>query len=70
MYGIDTLRNIMALQFYLFGGVPEEDFYANKHIESLRPEPEHDEGEVIGYIEYNLDTGELTIHDNRQSYPR
>ena len=68
MFGIHTLRNIWALEFFLGidsgyrGSGPcdktrEESFLSHSSFED-----DPDEGEITGYIQYDPKTGEITIH--------
>jgi hypothetical protein len=76
MYGLDRLRDIRWLEYYLFGGVPATpepmygrgDYHHHGAIRHTRYRidgraDEHREvGTVTGYVEFDVDTGEFTIH--------
>lgn len=55
MHSLDSLRDIRALEFALFGGLSQEEFYSLP-----RPAPHPLTGEVTGYVTYNLRTREIT----------
>ncbi len=57
MYSADRLRDIKNLEFALFGGLSQEEFYS--HPRPVLPKPT---GEVTGYAEMDLRTGEITCH--------
>jgi hypothetical protein len=63
MYGSDRLRDIHALQYYLYGGVSPEEF----EREGVRPRHISDTniGTITGYAEMDLNTGEITCHSVR-----
>jgi hypothetical protein len=58
MYGPDRLRDVDALEFWLFGGVPE-----NEAVYRDKVAPPESEGVLTGWVEYDLTTGKITIHD-------
>jgi len=76
MYGLDRLRDIRWLDYYLFGGVPatpepmhgRRDHHHQAAIRytgysaGRRPAAPQEEGIITGYVEFDLDTGEFTIH--------
>ena len=57
MYSADRLRDIKNLEFALFGGLSQEEFYSLP-----RPTLSQPTGEVTGYVEMDLNTGEITCH--------
>lgn len=74
LYGPDRLRDIMALEYFLFGGVPDtpEPMYGRgdyqfhtdiRHTRSATknalPKRTDARGEIFGFIEMNVDTGEI-----------
>jgi hypothetical protein len=57
MHSLDSLRDIRNLEFALFGGLSQEEFYSRP-----RPALPQPTGEVTGYVEMDLKTGEITCH--------
>ena len=62
MTSADRLRDIRNLQYLLFGGLSEEEFYS-------RPRPSlpqtTGEVEVTGHAEMDLRTGDITCYSAR-----
>jgi len=60
MHSLESLREIRALEFFLYGYISKENFYRN-YIP--KPEPRREGKEkVIGYATFNLQTREITRH--------
>ncbi len=57
----ERLRDLRNLNYLLFGGLTEKEFY-RRHRQKRYPMEESDEI-ITGYVEFNLDTGEITPHD-------
>ncbi len=82
MHGNDTLKDIRALEYFLFGGVPAQpepmysrgEYYLHAAIRQTRYPGEAETatkvkigGEVTGIAKFNVTTKEITILDRRQS---
>ena len=77
MYELSRMRDIRALEFFIFGGVPEvaepmhgRDFHAQAHVVFTRSLPEtsllHQPqtcGIKTGRLEFDVKTGAMTIID-------
>ena len=64
MHSIQSLREIRAMEFFLYGGLSKDEFYARPR--SL-PKPPQNDGEVVAVARYNLATREITIEPKRNS---
>lgn len=60
MHSQESLREIRSLEFAVFGGLSQEEFYSIP-----RPAPTPPTGQVIGYIRMNLSTREISGYDPR-----
>jgi len=71
MYGSDRLRDIHALEFHLYGGVPQEEF-AREGVRRPIPISDTNLGTITGYVEMDLKTGEITCYSvtERKRSPR
>ena len=58
MHSLESLREIRAMNYMLYGGLSEEEYFANP-----RPLPisQQNTGKVIAVARYNLATGEITV---------
>jgi len=57
MHSLESLREIRAMEYFLYGGVSREDFYAD-HM----PEPQPlQTGKVFAIAKYNLATRKITV---------
>jgi hypothetical protein len=61
MHSLESLRDIRALEFALFGGLSQEEFYSRP-----RSPPPPLTGPVTGYAVMDLNTGEITCHSVRR----
>jgi hypothetical protein len=57
MHSLESLREIRALEFALFGGLSQEEFYSRP-----RPAPSQLTGEITGYAVMDIKTGKITCH--------
>lgn len=64
MYSADRQRDIHALYFFLFGGVPPEEL-AEEAVSRHQHFPDTNSGTITGYAEMDLRTGEITCHSVR-----
>lgn len=61
MNSLQSLREIRAMDFFLYGGVAPED-YVKSRIPCVQKE-----GEVIATATYDLKTREITVEEGRVS---
>lgn len=62
MYSTDRLRDIRNLEFHLFGGMSQEEFYSRDRPPTPVPETS---GIITGYAEFDPRTGEINCHNVR-----
>ena len=76
MYPVKRLREIRELELLLFGGVPEtpepmyerdvhsfSDFRTTRRGIASPPGSTHPDGTTVGYMEIDIQTGEITISE-------
>jgi hypothetical protein len=60
MHSIQSLRDIRAMEFFLYGGLSKQEFY-NQLRQFPRPVPDAREGEVLAVLRYDLATREISV---------
>ena len=58
MHSLQSLREIRAMEYFLYGGLTKEEFYASP---KPLPSTQQATGEVVAVARFNLLTREITV---------
>ncbi len=63
MISLDGLKDIRALEFFLFGGLSQEE-WERAQYENPAPQNFEEKKEITGYAVFDLNTREITSYDS------